>query len=66
VSPSAHTAIDAQTTEFFYKHLDLANAALRLRIPFSLSLPALWAAALISLDPVVRHGLSVARQREPA
>lgn len=28
--------------------------------------PALWAAALISLDPVVRHGLSVARQREPA
>ena len=27
---------------------------------------ALWAAALISLEPVVRHGSSVARQREPA
>jgi hypothetical protein len=27
---------------------------------------ALWAAAAISLDPVVRHGLSVSRQREPA
>ena len=27
---------------------------------------ALWAAAVISLEPVVRHGSSVARQREPA
>ena len=27
---------------------------------------ALWAAAIISLEPVVRHGSSVARQREPA
>ena len=27
---------------------------------------ALWAAAVISLEPVVRHGASVARQREPA
>lgn len=27
---------------------------------------ALWAAAVISLEPVVRHGVSVARQREPA
>lgn len=27
--------------------------------------PALWSAALISLEPVVRHGLSVARQKEP-
>ena len=27
---------------------------------------ALWAAAVISLEPVVRHGISVARQREPA
>ena len=27
---------------------------------------ALWAAAVISLEPVVRHGTSVARQREPA
>ena len=27
---------------------------------------ALWAAAAISLEPVVRHGISVARQREPA
>jgi CDP-diacylglycerol---glycerol-3-phosphate 3-phosphatidyltransferase len=28
--------------------------------------PALWAAAAISLEPVIRHGWSVARQREPA
>jgi CDP-diacylglycerol---glycerol-3-phosphate 3-phosphatidyltransferase len=28
--------------------------------------PALWAAAAISLDPVIRHGRAVARQREPA
>lgn len=28
--------------------------------------PALWAAAVISLEPVARHGLSVARQRAPA
>jgi hypothetical protein len=28
--------------------------------------PALWAAAVISLEPVARHGWSVARQREPA
>jgi hypothetical protein len=28
--------------------------------------PALWAAAAISLDPVIRHGWAVARQREPA
>jgi hypothetical protein len=28
--------------------------------------PALWAATAISLEPVIRHGLSVARQREPA
>jgi len=27
---------------------------------------ALWAAAVISLEPVVRHGSSVARQKEPA
>ncbi|MGH2690905.1 MAG: hypothetical protein ACRDHM_00180 [Actinomycetota bacterium] len=27
---------------------------------------ALWAAAVISLEVVLRHGLSVARQREPA
>ena len=27
---------------------------------------ALWGAAIISLEPVVRHGASVARQREPA
>lgn len=28
--------------------------------------PALWAATAISLEPVLRHGLSVARQRESA
>jgi hypothetical protein len=27
--------------------------------------PALWAATAISLEPVIRHGRSVARQREP-
>jgi hypothetical protein len=27
---------------------------------------ALWAAAVISLEPVIRHGMTVARQREPA
>lgn len=27
---------------------------------------ALWAAAVISFESVVRHGMSVARQREPA
>lgn len=27
---------------------------------------ALWAAAAISLEPVIRHGTTVARQREPA
>jgi histidinol-phosphate aminotransferase len=32
-------------------HPDLADAALRLRIPFSLSLPALWAAAAALADP---------------
>jgi hypothetical protein len=40
-------------------------AALGLLIP-SLLLPALFAAVVVSLEPVVRHGLSVARQREPA
>jgi hypothetical protein len=40
-------------------------AALGLLIP-SLLLPALLAAVVVSLEPVVRHGLSVARQREPA
>jgi hypothetical protein len=28
--------------------------------------PALWVATAISLEPVLRHGRSVARQREPA
>jgi hypothetical protein len=27
---------------------------------------ALWASAVVGLEPVVRHGLTVARQREPA
>jgi hypothetical protein len=40
-------------------------AVLGLLIPAILDV-ALWAAAVISLEPVVRHGMSVARQREPA
>lgn len=39
-------------------------AAVGLMIP-ALLLPALLAAVVVSLEPVVRHGLSVARQREP-
>ena len=40
-------------------------AVIGLLVPTTLDV-ALWAAVVISLEPVVRHGASVARQEEPA
>ncbi|MGH2711801.1 MAG: hypothetical protein ACRDH9_11445 [Actinomycetota bacterium] len=48
-----------------YRSVRPLMAVLGLVIPAILDI-ALWAAAVISLEPVVRHGASVARQREPA
>ena len=47
-----------------YRSVRPLLAVLGLLFPAVLDV-ALWAAAAISLEPVVRHGLSVARQREP-
>jgi hypothetical protein len=47
-----------------YRSVRPLLAVLALLVPRVLD-AALWAAAVISLEPVVRHGLSVARQREP-
>ena len=48
-----------------YRSVRPLLAVLGLLIPAILDV-SLWAAAVISLEPVVRHGASVARQREPA
>jgi hypothetical protein len=48
-----------------YRSVRPLLAVLGLLFPAVLDV-ALWAAAAISLEPVVRHGLSVARQKEPA
>ncbi len=47
-----------------YRSVRPLLGVLGLLIPEILDI-ALWAAAVISLEPVVRHGTSVARQREP-
>jgi len=47
-----------------YRSVRPLLAVLGLLFPAVLDV-ALWAAAAISLEPVVRHGLSVARQKEP-
>jgi hypothetical protein len=48
-----------------YRSVRPLVAVLGLLIPAILDV-ALWAAAAISLEPVVRHSMTVARQREPA
>jgi hypothetical protein len=48
-----------------YRSVRPLLAVLGLLLPAVLDL-ALWAAAVISLEPVVRHATSIARQREPA
>lgn len=48
-----------------YRSVRPLMAVVGLLVPGILDV-ALWAAAMISLEPVVRHGTSVARQREPA
>jgi hypothetical protein len=48
-----------------YRSLRPLLAVVGLLVPEILDV-ALWAAAVISLEPVVRHGISVARQSEPA
>jgi hypothetical protein len=48
-----------------YRSVRPLMAVVGLLFPAILDL-ALWAAAVISLEPVVRHGTSVARQKEPA
>lgn len=48
-----------------YRSVRPLMAVVGLLVPGILDV-ALWAAAVISLEPVVRHGISVARQREPA
>lgn len=48
-----------------YRSVRPLVAVLGLLIPAILD-PTLWAAAVISLEPVVRHSMSVARQREPS
>jgi hypothetical protein len=48
-----------------YRSVRPLFAVLGLLVPAILDV-ALWAAAVISLEPVIRHGASVARQRDPA
>jgi hypothetical protein len=48
-----------------YRSVRPLLAVLGLLVPRVVAV-ALWAATAISLEPVVRHGSSVARQREPA
>lgn len=43
--------------------LTLVTVALLVRDPIA---APLWGAALVALSPIVRHGVAVARQREPA
>ncbi len=48
-----------------YRSVRPLLAVVGLLIPQILDV-ALWAAAIMSLEPVARHGMSAARQREPA